>query len=159
MSEHFGKPTITNIPPADSETENLVDATENVQQPSNEKVGGIAEEKWKNDLNNDFLTAEQQRRKLFEHIVYSGAMISFFLYLLLAIWIFYSVNSNAGQNAWHMATILALPATTILFLLIKVLSRRMPDNLNEKEPSTPAGEFMDKCVDITKTLLDLIKKK
>lgn len=102
------------------------------------------------------MQSEQQRRTLFKGVVHVGLAMSLSLYVLLAFWIF---NNDQGNSAWHIASILALPATTILFLLIKILAKRDSDGVKEKESSTPAGEFMDKCADIVKALLDLVKRR
>lgn len=54
------------------------------------------------------------------------------------------------NNIWHIALILALPPTTLLFLLIKVLAKQDTHSTN----STPAGELVSQLIALAKSFLD-----
>lgn len=108
------------------------------------------------DTNRDFLASEAQRRELFATVVYSSLGIVFLLYLVLVCWVFRNMD-NESHNVWHIATILALPATTILFLLIKVLAKSPNDNKDDKQASTPAGEILEKLSELFDKSSDLFK--
>lgn len=87
---------------------------------------------------------------------YAGLGIIVVLYLALIFWVFRHLD-NAGHNVWHIATILALPPTTILFLLIKVLAKSTNDSKDDRQASTPAGEALEKSGELAEKCLDMLK--
>lgn len=117
---------------------------------------GKSLEQLQSDTSQDFLKSEAQRRELFATVVYSSLGIVFLLYLVLVCWVFRNMD-NESHNVWHIATILALPATTILFLLIKVLAKSPNDSKDDRQASTPAGEALEKSGELAEKCLDMLK--
>lgn len=117
---------------------------------------GKSLEQLQTDTGQDFLKSEAQRRELFQSVVYTSLGIVFLLYLVLICWIFRHMGKES-HNIWHIATILALPATTILFFLIKVLSKSPNDIKEDKQASTPAGEALEKSSELVDKLLEVLK--
>lgn len=117
-------------------------------------VGGIPNTKFQDQVNKALLDAESQRRELFEQVIWLGVMVIVGLYFMLALWIFCS-NESKSNNLWHIAMILALPPTTILFLLVKVLSKTENSERNKEQENGlnnfPATQFLNQLLDILKT--------
>lgn len=119
-----------------------------------EGVGSIPNTKFQDQVNKALLDAESQRRELFEQVIWLGVMVIVGLYFMLALWIFCS-NESKSNNLWHIAMILALPPTTILFLLVKVLSKTENSERNKEQENGlnnfPATQFLNQLLDILKT--------
>lgn len=130
------------------EDDNLAGATENVQPLSNENVGGQAIEP---NLQKLIISAEQERKFLFRIAFGVTLMFVVLLYGCLIFWLFSQAsNYHIHSNIWHIALILALPPTTLLFLLIKVLAKQDSHSTN----STPAEELVSQLVALAKSFFD-----
>lgn len=120
-------------------------------------VGGIPNTKFQDQVNKAILDAESQRRTLFEQVIWLGVIVVVCLYTILALWIFCS-NESQSNNLWHIAMILALPPTTILFLLVKVLSKTENSAKNKEQENGlnnfPATQFLNQLLDILKTWIN-----
>ena len=104
----------------------------------------------------NILKSEKQRRCLFTLVVLFSILVFTFLYFMLAIWLLLNWN-NHTHNVWHIAMILVLPPTTILFFLIKVLAKSPNDTKDNKQASTPAGEALEKSGELVDKFLDILK--
>lgn len=146
------------IPNPNDDTQNANLAGENTSspQPNNEATGGVVKDHSQTDWAKELIDSEKQRRSLFAHAVYVGLGIIISLYFVLTIWVFCNLD-NHGHNVWHIATILALPPTTILFLLIKVLAKSLNDTKEDKQASTPTGEALEKSGELVDKFLDIFK--
>lgn len=104
----------------------------------------------------NILESEKQRRRLFTLVVLFSILVVAFLYFMLAIWLLLNWN-NHTHNVWHIAMILVLPPTTILFFLIKVLAKSSNDSKDDRQASTPAGEALEKSGELAEKCLDMLK--
>lgn len=143
------------IPP---NTTNMVGATNSheTQAPNNPPIHREIHDPFKKDWSVELIESEKQRRALFKQMVYFAAGMVGALYLALIVWVFLNVGTD-NHHVWHIATILALPATTILFFLIKVLTKSSNDSKEDKQTSTPAGEVLEKSGELADKFLDIFK--
>lgn len=126
---------------------NLAGATENVEPLSNDDVGGQTG----NPLQQEIITNEAERRCLFRIAFGATLFFVFVLYGFLIYWLCSQSSSyHIHNNTWHIALILALPPTTLLFLLIKVLAKQDVHSAN----STPAEELVSQLVALAKSFFD-----
>lgn len=127
---------------------NLAGATENVQPPRNENIGGHVIEP---NLQELISSAEKERKCLFRIAFGVTLMFVVLLYSCLIYWLFsQAANYHIHSNLWHIALILALPPTTLLFLLIKVLAKQDTHSTH----STPAEELVSQLVALAKSFFD-----
>lgn len=105
------------------------------------------------EINQNLIDAEKLRRKLFENAVWLGFMVVVVMYIALCCFVF-NMHDEKLNSAWHIATILAIPPTTILFLLIKVLSSNVNNNEKPDGDSTPIGQLISQVQEVVKTWLD-----
>lgn len=126
---------------------NLAGATENVNPVSNDGIG----EPIGHPLQKEIITNEAERRLLFRIAFGATLFFVFVLYGFLIYWLCsQSSNYHIHNNTWHIALILALPPTTLLFLLIKVLAKQDVHSAN----STPAEELVSQLVALAKSFFD-----
>ena len=107
------------------------------------------------------LEREKERRNLFRIIFGFSILFVFAMVVILGCWLWYAtrpyfsfnlpVSLRDSSNIWHIATILIIPPTTILFLLVKVLSQNAENDSRLDEKTTPAGEFLNQLLDILKS--------
>lgn len=127
---------------------NLAGADENVQQPNNDNVGGQTQS---NPLQTSILDGEKERRLLFRWAFGITLTIILVLYSALLFWLYsQTMNYHIHNNVWHIALILAIPPTTLLFLLIKVLAKQE----NSSAQNTPAEELVSQLVALAKSFFD-----
>ena len=116
---------------------NYVDAADGstVTQPDNSRVGGTVDDSgFSTQRQQDLIRTETLRRWLFGITVGFSLFAIILLYITLICWVYKRAQLpyifGSSSEVWHIATILALPPTTILFLLIKVLSKNTEQNNN-----------------------------
>lgn len=133
------------IPP---ENINLAGAEENVIPPNNDSVGGQVNSSPLQEL---IIAGEKERRSLFRRAFYATLGIIIVLYSALLLWLCLQTRHyHIHNNIWHIALILAIPPTTLLFLLIKVLSKQ--DNSSPK--NTPVEELVSQLVGLAKSFFE-----
>lgn len=113
------------------------------------------------DTEKRLLSREKERRILFRVIFGFSLLFVIAMVIILGCWLWYAtrpyfsfnlpVSLRDSSNIWHIATILIIPPTTILFLLIKVLSQNTENDSRLDEKTTPAGEFLNQLLDILKS--------
>lgn len=133
-----------NIPPSETQhSNNFVDAEDTPAQLSNPQVINSAE-----PVEINISPYEKERRCLFRIAFGCSILIILLLYAGLGYWIYsQSTGYHIHNNMWHIAVILALPPTTLLFLLLRVLAKQ-PDT--ETVRSYPVSEFLGQLIDILK---------
>lgn len=138
--------------PSNLNENNLVNADENVSQPNNQHIGGQAQSRYQQDLQKELISSEKERKQLFKYAFRVTLGIIVVLYIALLVWVFcHDLNAPLTSTVWHIALILALPPTTLLFLLLKVLSNREPTEITK---SSPAEELVNQLVGLVKSFLD-----
>lgn len=132
-----------------TENPNLAGAEEDVQPPSNNQVGGVVNPDPK--LQEAMLSAELERRKLFRSAFRLTMTAIASLYGFLIFWILTQTASNQiHDNVWHIALILVIPPTTLLFLLIKVLAKQD----NHSPQNTPIEELVSQLIGLAKSVFE-----
>lgn len=133
-----------NIPPQNSNSENFVDASDSSPLPNNPEPQNAQSTYIPS---NDLIDYERERRKLFKVAFYATLIIIVILYIALGVWIFTQNTSyHIHSNMWHIAVILAIPPTTLLFLLIKAVSKQPVEQPN----AYPVSEFFNQIINILK---------
>lgn len=133
-----------NISNPEQNSENFVGAESDQVQPTNPST---SDNTVRPNIDRDDLLEYEKERKCLFRIAFSFAIaIIFALYVALVWWIYcQSDNYHIGNNLWHIAVILAIPPTTLLFLILRLLSRQPQI---EQAKSFPASEFMGQIIDI-----------
>lgn len=136
--------SFVNAPTSETETE---------QAPLNPSPSNNQND-YAKELRKDLQSYEKHRRCLFT--IAFGFTLAFItiLYGALCYWIYTQAQGyHIHSNMWHIAVILALPPTTLLFLLLKVLAK----NQTVKSTSDyPASELISQVINI---LRDFLNKK
>lgn len=143
-------------PNDDTQNANLAGDNTSSTQPNNNATGGVVKDNSQTDWAKELIHSEKQRRYLLYGVVGTGLIIVLGLYGTLIYWVIKNTD-NTSNNVWHIASILALAPTTILFLLIKVLAKSPNDNKDDKQASTPAGEILEKLSELFDKSSDLFK--
>lgn len=139
-----------NIPPNEYRNENFVDAEDSPPLPSNPEITNRTSQ---TEFN--ISSYENERRCLFRVAFIFTLLIIFALYLGLGYWIFtQSTGYHIHSNMWHIAVILAIPPTTLLFLLLKVLAKQ-PEK--ESVNAYPVSEFFGQLINVLKEWVSLKK--
>lgn len=69
---------------------------------------------------NGILAYEEKRRNHLFWAIYILAFIATCLYIAMGCWVY---NHGAEKDSWHILLILAIPATSFTFLIIRILSK------------------------------------
>lgn len=139
---------VKRIPIHNETRDNILEYADNKKS-----IGLVNGKKPDQSITSDLIDSEQLRRKLFENIVWIAVWFAIFMFILLAFWIVKHIGIDK-PIVWHIAIILMIPQTTILFILIKSLSKSGLANEDGVVNNTPTVEFFNQILGIIKTWLD-----
>lgn len=142
-----------NIPREEQNSDNFVDAENNSIQPDNTKIEPNIPQP--NILKQDIIDYEKERRILFR--IAFGFSIFFILCLYIGLfwWIYsQSIGYHINNNMWHIAVIFALPATTLLIAILKLVSKHQEPTVSSH---SPIKEFSNQLLSVIKEFLNTRK--
>lgn len=103
----------------------------------------------KRQLNGILAYEEQRREKLFYAIKILSGLVTV-LYLLIVYWV---INHGTDKDSWHILLILAIPATSFTFLIIRILSKP------ESHSSFKDDDGIVPLINLVKELKGLVETK
>ena len=99
----------------------------------------------------DLIAYEKERKCLFRLAFLVAILAIILLYSVFIFWIYsQSDGYHIHDNMWHIALILAIPPTTLLFLILKILARQQP---TESSSHSPLMEFGNQLLGILREFL------
>lgn len=109
------------------------------------------------------LEKEKEDRALYKSTINRAFYIVYVLCVTLIIWVAALITNNIFflgidyNVAWHIAFILVLPATTILFMIIRSVANK--DKVKETKMELPQQEFMSQLIQYISEIINAIKGK
>lgn len=140
--------------------ENYVEADDakEMTQPDNSDVQTdlSTKSKYEENFQNEIISAAKEKREQFKFVIRITLWLIALMYIALAAWVF--CKSTDQSYSWHIASILAIPPTTLLFPLIKVLSNGLSSQTDTKSIQTPLGEWLNQTTEVLEKILGVFKK-